>query len=146
MGADIGAEVALDTVFGNPLGNIDGNTAFFQSSAAEGEGSVGRIHKGGNGKLVSLLCIDGGKNLLLIFLENLGLCKIGLFLSLIDSGLPGGRNIDLGESVNSAVNGGMVHGDNLFALLAVGLGGGFLHKGDGLVGGDNLGKSKEGGL
>ncbi len=40
----------------------------------------------------------------------------------------------------------MVHGNDLFALLAVGLGGGFLHEGNGLVGGNDLGKSEERGL
>ena len=37
----------------------------------------------------------------------------------------------------------MVHGYDLFALLAIGLGGSFLHKGNGLVCGDDLGKGKE---
>ena len=49
-------------------------------------------------------------------------------------------------SLHAALDGGVVHGDDLLALLAVGLGSGVLHVLDGVVDRDDVGNFEEGGL
>ena len=61
-------------------------------------------------------------------------------------GSPGFGIADLNQLLRAAVDGGMVHVDNLLALLAVGFDHHFLHILDGVHLGDHAGQLEEGGL
>ena len=57
MGTDIGALVALNAVFRQPFGHVNGHAALFIGRDAQGEYGGGM--EGGNGQIVALLRQDG---------------------------------------------------------------------------------------
>ena len=91
------------------------------------------VDKRGNRQIIALILVAGIQNILdichcigIALESNVGLC-------LVHSVLPGLRHIDLVVLICTTLNRLVVHGDNLLALLAVGLGSGILHVLDGLV-------------
>ena len=146
MRTNKGAEVALNAVFAVPFGNVNCNTSLFKSGGAEREGAVLAADKGRNGELVSALGVDGLKDLLGVLFEFLAALEgLGCLGGVLGLG-PIGRNVDLFKAVYTALDSGVVHGNDLFALLAVRLGCGSLHEINGLRGRNDLRKSKECGL
>ncbi len=139
MGADEGALVALDAVFRNPLGHVDGNTPLFVGGGAGGHDAVGR--KGADRQLVALEGLDGPDHLF----HKLGYGFRGRRCFVL--GLcPAGGVVDLDQMLNSLVHGRVVHLHDLFALVAVGVVDSFLDVPDGIFGRDYVGNLEERGL
>ena len=59
MRADIGADIALDTVLRNPVGHAHRHIPLFISRRTGRHGPARIIHKSGNGKLIAFKGIDG---------------------------------------------------------------------------------------
>ena len=138
--ADVGALVALNAVVRIPDRDIHGDTAFLELCGSGGEGAVFASHKGGNRKRVTLLSIhhvgDIGDEIR-HFAQ-----RAGLILSIF----PLSRNLEFAIAVNTGIYGGVVHVDDLLALVAVGFDDGFLHVFHGISDGNNLGDGEEGRL
>ena len=140
------AEVTLNAVFGVPFGNIDCNTAFFISGSTLRECAVSGIDKGGNRKLVALLCVDGLKDLI-DEVNNLGTAlKLGSCDFRIDCVSPISRNVNFDDCVCAGFDGGIVHVDDSFALLDKGLISSLLHIFNCLVSRNDVCKLEERGL
>ena len=143
MRADIGAEITLDAVFRNPAGRIHSDTALLKCSGALRERAVRRILEGGYRQCVTQLGACGLKDFLDELLE---LRAVGIDLGLhnrILGGCPRGRDIYLYCAGNAALNRSVIHGDDLFTLLAIGTGGSVLHELDSLVLWNDAGEFEE---
>ena len=148
MGADIRAEVALDAVFRNPAREHPRRCrASHRRQSPAGTVPSACVHEGGNRQLVALLGVDRDQDVVDIVDQILSVAGSQL------AGLVARRMVfqEAGTSTltyagDAAFDGGVVHVDDLLALLAVGLGGGVLHILDGIIHGDDVGEFKEGGL
>ena len=100
MGADIGALVALNTVFDLPLGNVYGNTALLVSGRAVVPRTVLTAVEGRNGQQVALQGVDRIDDLLHeVRTRGVG----GVRLLLHGDIRPLGRNLDLHDGVAAGV-------------------------------------------
>ncbi|OPZ60770.1 MAG: hypothetical protein BWY87_00264 [Deltaproteobacteria bacterium ADurb.Bin510] len=139
--ADDGALVALDAVVMQPLGYLDGDAALFVGGGAVGEGAVLAALEGRDRQLVALLGDDR--------LDDLGdeLGHVGADgLGVDRQVLPGRVDVHLHQAVLAGIDRGVVHVDDVVALLAVGLLDGVLHVIDRLAVVDDLAQVEEGRL
>ena len=146
MGTYIRAEVALNTVLRIPLRNVYRDTALFKGGRALRSGAVHMRHKGGNRQLVALIGVDRVQHVVDILLQILSVGGNQLLLVAGAGVLPGGGNLYLMNVADASFDGGVVHGDDLLALLGIGLGGGVLHILNGVSLGNDVGDFKERGL
>ena len=99
----------------------------------------------GHGQGVAVHLVDGIEDGL-DHLDGLGAAGLlGLDLA-VDGVGPGGGNVDLDVGGGAGVDGGVVHVDDVLALLEVGVQGGVLHVLDGLGLGHDLRQGEEGAL
>ena len=139
MRADEGAGVALDALVGLPDGDVDRYAALLVGCGACGHGAVHPGDEGAHGQGVAALGVDYVGNLLdkgRSKARGVGIDEPGAY------GGPFGGNLDLGVFA-SAVDGGVVHGHDVFALLAIALEGRILHVLDSVLGGDDAGDAEE---
>ena len=143
------AEVALDTGFGIPARNVNGDAALFISGKTLRESAVGVILKCGNGKIVALLSVDGFENVGYEVVKH----RIVRFLNIIFASAaivfgvcPGSRNIDLDKGGCAAVDSFMVHADDIFAFAAKFRRCGILHVFNRVFSGNDVGELEEAGL
>ena len=140
--------VTLDTVLGNPLGNVNSDTALLICSGTLGECTVNDVHinEGGYGDLVAALCVYGDLNLVdeinqeLVVALSLVLGELALAVS------PGSRNVYLDDLACALVDSGVVHVDDIVALLGKGLVRHLLHVGDSVLGRNDVCDGEERGL
>ena len=143
VGADIGAEVALDAVFGDPGGHIHGDAPLLIGGGTQRHGAVRVLHEGGNRQFVALLRVDMGQDVVDIALDFRP-AAFGLRLhGIVDGAGPFFGHPDLLDFLNAPFDGVVVHFDDGFALLGIGLCRGVLHELDGILGRDDPGKFKE---
>ncbi len=143
--ADEGAVVALDALFGIPLGHGNRDAALLIGGSALLIGAVHMVHKRGDGQAVAVHLVDGHQDVL-DHLDQLGLALEHGLVLLVLGVCPCGRNLDLDISGRAGVDGLPVLLDDVHALLGVGVLGGVLHILDGVGLGHDLGEGEEGGL
>src|SRR5690554_157262 len=102
VGTNIGTLVTLNTVFVDPLRNVNGNATLFVSSCSLWKGPVLATNKSADRQIITLLRVDGEYNVLDEFRYIL---TIGFFIGQLG---PFGRNIHLGH-ISTTINGGVVH-------------------------------------
>ena len=107
--------VTLDTVFNIPFRNIDSDSSLFVSGSSHWESSIFSAEECGYRKSVSFLCIHWLENVLD---EIRNISFICLYFYSVG---PFSRNRNLHKSVNASVDGFIVHVDDLFTLLAIGI-------------------------
>ena len=141
--ADHGTEVTLDTICEVPFGNVNSDAALLISSGALGQSAVHGVHEGGDRQLVALLCVDRNEDIV-DELDQLGSVTGGnMSLRVVCAVLPCLGNLNLNDSANTGIDSIVVHLDNGFALLAVGLGSRILHELDSILDRDNAGEFEE---
>ena len=140
--ANVGALVTLDTFCCIPCGNVNRNTAFFKCGGAKRNCAVLSACKYGYRQQVALQCVHGKHQLFYIFGKNLLDCFVIYILCI----LPACGNVNLCQTGKPCVNSGIVHVDNLFALLAVGFYDSRLHVCNCVINGDDVCQLEECGL
>ncbi len=142
----IRAEVALNAVRGVPFGDIHRDPALFIGGGALRHGAVRIILKVADRQLFAAERVDGLQNVVDI-IDKLGPVSGGLFNGFGRIRVfPGSRDIHLVDILHAALDGRVVHRDDLLALFAVRLRGGVLHELNRLIRRDNVGDLEEGGL
>ena len=144
MGADEGAEAALDAVLGDPGRNIHSDAPLFVSSGALREGAVRAVaHEGGNRQTIALLIVDGDDDVIDEIDQIFP--GAGSFHGVvgIGSGLPALGDLHFVNALSAGVDGVMVHLDDGLALLGVRSGGSVLHVLDGVLSGQDVGELEE---
>ena len=138
-----GALVALDTVFGNPAGNIHGDAALFKGRGAGGQGAVYIFRQDGNRKFVSVVAVGRNHDVLYIFCQIFPVgADFHFFGNVLCIG-PISRNRQLVNSVHTGVDGCVVHGNHLFAFSTVGCYNGVFHILNSILDGDDIGQLEE---
>ena len=141
--ADEGALVALDAVGGVPLRDHDGGAALLVGGGAGGDRAVHHVTgERAHGQVVAVL---GGDHVGHVADEFGSQTVVVRVHETARSVLPGFGNLDF-HIVTAPVDGGVVHLDDVLALLAVGLVDGFLHIGHGLFVRDDARDLEEGAL
>src|SRR5690554_6719247 len=139
VGTNIGTLVTLNTVFVDPLRNVNGNATLFVSSCSLWKGPVLATNKSADRQIITLLRVDGEYN---IFDELGHVLTIGFF---IDQLGPFGRNIHLGH-ISTTINGGVVHFHHSLTFATKRLNDKLLHLIYGLIVRNYAGNFKEGRL
>ena len=138
--ADIGALVALDTVFDLPLGNVHGDAAFLVGGRAVLPRTVLTARESRYRQVIALQPVDRLDDLA----HEFGTRSIrDVCEALVVDLRPFGRHLDLLDGVAAGVDGRIVHVDDVLALHAVGLLDGLLHLVDSLVERDDVGDLEE---
>ncbi len=140
------ALVALNALGGIPFRDVDGNTTLFISGSTLRESTVSGVFECGNRQFVAVLCADRIENILDEVDEFLAIAFDRLVNNAALGVSPGGRDVDFDEVDDTGVNGALVHRNDLFTLLAVGVLNGILHVLDGVIKRDDAGKFEERGL
>ena len=146
MRADECTLVTLDTVLGDPLGNVNCDTALLISSGALRERTVGNINECGNRDLVAALCVNGDLYIVnevdqeLVVALSLVLGELALAVS------PGSGNVYLDNLAGTLLDSGVVHVDDIVALLSKGLVRHLLHVCDSVLGRNDVSDGEERGL
>ena len=124
------ALVALDTVGRIPLGNDGGDATLLVSGGASREGTVDDVLEGAHGQVVTTLGDHRAHHLI---------NKLGIGIVVLEDEVGGAvelgpccGDLNLGD-LATAVNGSVVHVDNILTLLAVALHDELLHLLDGQV-------------
>lgn len=130
--------VALDTVFGNPFGNVNGNAALLERCRALREGTVGHGCESGNGKFIAALSVAGALNIvdkgfkILSFAYRLNIGETALAVC------PRSGNVNLYNLAGASFDSGVVHIDDIVTLLGKRFISGFLHIVDSLIRGNDI--------
>ena len=140
MRADDGALVTLDTLGSIPNRDIYCCTALLVSCCTLRECTVFHTNECGYGERVTFLSVHYVNDLL----DELG--NSLLLNSLILSCLPGIRDVDLYNCINTSVDSLVVHLNDIVTLLTVRLESSLLHVVNCLVNGENAGELEECGL
>ena len=140
MRANEGTLVTLDTGIRIPFRNIQSNTAFFVSRGAAGEGAVVNGHQISNGQLVAFQTVHGNHNLIYEIVASLS----SSFFIL--SSCPISRNLYLNNSINASIYSSIVHLNDGFALLAIGVLNSVLHVLNSLINRNDVSQLEEGSL
>ena len=117
---NISALVALDAVIGIPNRNRNGNAAFFESRCAVFPRSVFATYENRNRQIVSALGVYGANDLLNKFRRIVLLIRINFQIC------PFCRNFHFFD-ITSAINGGIIHLNNLLASASIRFHDKFLH-------------------
>ena len=140
--AHIRALVALDAVFRDPGGNVDRDAALLISRGALLERTVDIIHKCADRQAVAVHLADRLHNLF-DHLDELRLTgELDVVLRIL-SIRPGSRNVYLHKRRDARVDCRIVHVDDGFALLGIGLVSRFLHILHSVFDGKNLRQCEE---
>ncbi len=143
MGADQRAKIALNAIFGKPGGDLLCNAALFVLAGAQRQVAVLPPEEGGNRQVIALLQVGGDLDPVDI-LDDLGVASGGVEADKIAAlGSPVRRDRYFLGVGKAALDGGVVHGDDVIALGAVGTSGGVLHQLQRFLGGNNAGKAEE---
>ena len=145
VGADIGAVVALDALALVPVGDGDGDAALLVGGRALLELAVHMIHESADREAVAVHAAHGLHDVHDLLHQRVAALELSLH-RLVLSVSPVGGHVDLHEGGGAGVDGLVVVGHDVHALLGVGLGGGVLHVLDGLLLGHDLGQGEERGL
>ena len=143
MRADISALVTLNAVFSVPFRNENGNAALFVSGSALRIRTVYIILECGYRKRIAEHIVNRNDDVLNELDEFRTLAGDLRFNSCRVERLPAFRNVDLNDSVYAGVDSLVVHFNNGFALLEVGLLCHVLHVFDSLVDRHDIGKCEE---
>ena len=147
MGADVGAEVTLDTVVRVPARNIDRNPPLLIGRGSGGRRAVRIGQEGGDRQAVPLL--RGDRVLDIVYKVQHILCALGLILeleALVPAVLPFLGHGDLLKGIGPGVDRSPVFLYDVLSLSAVGLLRGVLHELVRVLLRDDSGQSEEGGL
>ena len=139
MRAHEGAAVALNAVFPDPPRHDAGNTALFVLRRAHGIGAVRIGNKFADRNIIALLQVRRFDD----FLDEIGNVACIFLHRFFRKLRPGGGNIDFHDTVHTAVNGGLVHGDNLVSLGHVCLVNSFFHMFHSVFNGHDVGQFEE---
>ena len=143
--ADEGAGVALDALGLVPLRDHDRDATLLVSGGAELPLAVDDVLERGDRQGIAVHAVNGLEEVLDLF-DDGGAALEGELGRGVLGGRPVGGHLKLAERGGAGVDGLVVGVDDSLALLHVGLGGRVLHVLQGLLGGQDLGQGKEGGL
>ena len=137
--ADQGAAVTLDAFFQVPFRNGRCDAAFFIFRRAQGVGTVGIGDEFTDRDGITELQVSRFDDFLDEFRNIAGIFDDGVRRQVF----PCFRYSDFDDIRNAAVDGSLVHGDDLFAFGQIGLGNGVFHVFHGIVDGQDVGQFEE---
>ena len=139
--ANEGAAVALDAVFNDPFRHRRSNASLFIFRRTQGIRTVGILDKFADGNRIAQLSVRRFDD----FRNEIGQTAFGL-RRIRRQVLPAFRHVDGDEARNAPVHGGLVHGNDGFALCQIRLGNSFFHVADGVFNRQDFRQLEEGSL